>query len=88
MVLTAAHCVGGENTPSTVRVGATTQSDGTVVRVRCAKRHPDYDGFVTNDVAIIKLAEDVPGNPTVIAINKDGTNPSAGETMTVIGTLR
>jgi hypothetical protein len=58
-------------------VGATTQSDGIVVKVLGAKVHPDYDGFVGNDVAILKLASDVPGNPSI---------PSVGETMTVIGT--
>ena len=84
-VLTAAHCVGGSNTPSTVRVGATTQSDGTQMRVKCAKQHPDYDGFVTNDVAILKLDGNVPGTPAVIPINKNASNPAAGATMTVIG---
>ncbi|CAB9501399.1 Chymotrypsin-like elastase family member 1 [Seminavis robusta] len=82
-VLTAAHCV-RSGAPATVRVGATTQSDGTEIRVRCVKKHPNYDNFVTNDIAIIKLASEAPTD-SFIAINTDAGNPSLGEQMTAIG---
>lgn len=83
-VLTAAHCVRG-GAPRTVRVGATTQSDGTVIEVECAKSHPDYDGFVNNDIAIIKLKSDAAETPVVI--NTNSSNPVTGQKLTVIGAL-
>lgn len=82
-VLTAAHCV-QNGAPRTVRVGATTQTDGTVARVECANTHPDYDGFVGNDIAIIKLQESVSNTP--VDMNFDTTTPVTGEALTVIGT--
>ena len=81
-VLTAAHCV-ARGAPATVRVGATTQSDGTTVNVRCANRHPDYDGFVGNDVAILKLSESVSNTP--VTLNADPNNPVVSQPLTVIG---
>ena len=81
-VLTAAHCVRG-GVPRTVRVGATSQSTGTEVQVECAKSHPNYDGFVNNDIAIIKLRDSVSETPVVL--NLDSSNPSTGEALTVIG---
>ena len=81
-VLTAAHCVRG-GIPRTVRVGATTQSDGTEIEVECAKSHPDYDGFVNNDIAILKLRDDASETPVVI--NTNSASPVTGEALTVIG---
>ena len=83
-VLTAAHCVSG-GVPRTVRVGATTQSDGTEVDVECAKTHPDYNGFVENDLAIIKLRDRVSEVP--VALNTNSGSPTTGENLTVIGKL-
>lgn len=83
-VLTAAHCV-YDSRPTTVRVGATSQSDGTVVDVLCANIHPNYDGEVKNDLAVLKLRSSVP-NPSVVTLNANTGNPSAaGQTLTVIG---
>lgn len=83
-VLTAAHCVRG-GVPRTVRVGATTQSDGTEIEVECAKSHPDYDGFINNDIAIIKLRDDASETPVVL--NTDSASPVTGEALTIIGML-
>ena len=69
--------------PRTLRVGATSQSTGTEVQVECAKSHPNYDGFVNNDIAIIKLRDSVSETPVVL--NLDSSNPSTGEALTVIG---
>lgn len=82
VVLTAAHCV-SNGAPATVRIGATTQSDGTTVNVRCANRHPNYDNFVNNDLAVLKLSESVDTTP--VPLNSDTTTPSGSDTMTVIG---
>lgn len=41
-VLTAAHCVVG-GTPSSVRIGASTTSDGEEIAVTCGQYHPDYE---------------------------------------------
>lgn len=81
-VLTAAHCV-ARGAPSTVRVGATTQANGETIGVRCAVTHPDYDGFVGNDLAILKLSGSS-GN-SVISLNTDGNVPDSSSAMTVVG---
>lgn len=82
VVLTAAHCV-RNGAPATVRIGATNQNDGTEVSVRCANTHPDYDGFVGNDIAVLKLRESVTNTP--VTLNTNSAIPVSGETLTVIG---
>ena len=82
-VLTAAHCV-TRGPPTTVRVGATSKSNGQRVRVHCANRHPEYNGGVGNDVAVLKLKDAVSIPPVVL--NADPNNPSTpGQKLTVIG---
>lgn len=84
-VLTAAHCVYSVGAPESVRIGATTPSNGRSVAVTCAKVHPDYDGDVGNDVAILKLSESVTDVP-FISLNSDTAYPStSGQRLTVIG---
>lgn len=62
-VLTAATCV-KDTYPSTVRVGATTRTNGREVHVNCAVRHPKYELYddpytVIADLAVLHLVEDI-----------------------------
>jgi len=83
-VLTAAHCV-SRGPPATVRVGATSQSSGEEIEVQCVSLHPNYNGNVANDLAVIKLKTNAQATP--VELNADANNPSViGQKLTVVGT--
>jgi hypothetical protein len=72
--------------PSTVRIGLTTPTNpfsGKEVQVRCVNQHPDYDGNLKNDVAVIKLDEAVTITPA--QLNTNSSIPISNEQLTVIG---
>jgi Trypsin len=87
-VLTAGHCITDYGWPSSVRIGSTTGSNGKVIGVQCGIIHPNYTSnrdTVANDVAILKLRENVTGG-TFIQLNRDPSYPSvSGTSLTVIG---
>lgn len=62
-VLTAAHCVDGNQNPSaySVRIGSSSHSGGGIsIKVRSVISHPDYDGDSYNyDFALLELAESI-----------------------------
>ena len=84
-VLTAAHCVQSGH-PDTVRIGATTRTDGRERRVRCAKSHPLYDWpNFQYDLAILKLDDAINDVPLPV-LNSDTSYPAFdGQSLTVIG---
>ena len=88
-VLTAGHCIRDYGWPDSVRVGATTTSNGEVVKVQCGIVHPDYlSPYVTvlGDVAVLKLETDVTSVTEFVELNRDPDYPSvAGSDLTVIG---
>ena len=84
-VLTSANCVYGGH-PDTVRVGASTRTNGHEVKVKCAKSHPNYLWpHYPHDIAVLKLKEEV----TYLApaeLNRNTSYPSeAGTNLTVAG---
>ncbi|CAB9522138.1 Coagulation factor IX (Fragment) [Seminavis robusta] len=87
-VLTAAHCVTCEagGPPSTVRVMASTETDGITVNVQGALTHPNYDASKSlNDLAILKLASPVTG-VSFVTLNSNPTYPSTkAQQLTVVG---
>ncbi|KAF1359111.1 trypsin-like protease-like protein 1 [Lizonia empirigonia] len=89
-VITAAHCTVGQTASSlTVRAGSLNRnSGGTLVKVSSISVHPSFSSStLDSDVAIWKLATDIPtsstiGYATLPAANSD---PVAGSTSTVAG---
>jgi trypsin len=91
-VVTAAHCVDGTAASSLqVGYGSLNHSNATAVAVQTVRRHENYDSSTkTNDVAILKLAADIPlnsGNPNIgtIHLATDGDDPAKGTTVTATG---
>jgi trypsin len=83
IALTAAHCLNSQFPPR-VRIGSTTQSDGTVVEVCGGTVHPDFDfEEMENDIAILKLC--TPVNTQLAQINTNDGFPTAGQQLTAMG---
>ncbi|KAI0558079.1 Trypsin [Gracilaria domingensis] len=76
-VLTAAHCP--IDFPSDfVRVGAATESEGTIVEVDEVFIHPDYveKSGLRNDVQLVKLKSAVPKDSKFVVLNSDSSYPA------------
>lgn len=78
-VLTSATCIQVGDVPSFVRVGPTTQFNGALGTVRCAKTHPSYSrngNTIANDVAVLKLQEPITTRQPV-QLNLDTNYPGS-----------
>ncbi|QSQ21112.1 DUF1986 domain-containing protein [Pyxidicoccus parkwayensis] len=89
-VLTAAHCVDGISAGSfTVRLGLHQRSapDSYVQTrgVRRVVRHPNFNGLLENDVALLELASPVTFTPRVQPIALRATDAAVGATARVSG---
>jgi secreted trypsin-like serine protease len=83
IVVTAAHCLENDK-PGSVRVGATTTSNGNLATVESVVIHPNYrSADLENDIAILKLAS--PLNNEVAVYNEDGTVPRDGSNTIAMG---
>jgi trypsin len=83
IVMTAAHCLENGN-PASIRVGATTTSNGNLATVESSVIHPNYRSKdLENDIAIIKLAS--PVNNKVAVYNKDDSVPTDGSNTIAMG---
>ncbi|XP_068152876.1 venom serine protease Bi-VSP-like [Drosophila tropicalis] len=62
-VLTAAHCITGEEDEDKetmyVRVGSSNRSEAVQIEVKSRRGHPSYDGGVWNDIGILELVNSV-----------------------------
>ncbi|GAB2876222.1 serine protease [Streptomyces mayteni] len=93
-VVTAAHCMEGENAEDVQVVGGRTYRngvDGTAVDATDIWVHPDYDGdTITNDVAVITLTEEMPYEtlPYVGAADTDVYAPGSSARIVGWGTTR
>ncbi|CAB9516170.1 Chymotrypsin-like elastase family member 1 [Seminavis robusta] len=84
-VLTAAHCV-ASGAPRSVRVGASTTSNGVEVGVSCSKTHPDWNSetpFI-NDVAVLKLFGSTTVSPFA-TLNTNTATPAGGADVLLVG---
>lgn len=90
-ILTAAHCVEAASNPRivTVRVGSSSQSGGgQVLQAQSVAAHPAYDAAtLDNDVGLVRLqvAVELGDNVKVVSLVAAGTDPAAGETLSVSG---
>ncbi|WP_405015725.1 serine protease [Kitasatospora sp. NBC_00070] len=90
-VLTSAECVAGMSAASfRVRSGSLRHaSGGTLTAVRSVRTHPQWNGLsLSNDIAILKLATDIPLNGATTAAAQLPTSnqtPAAGTELTVTG---
>jgi len=88
-ILTAGHCVYDmDHSQYSVRVGNTIHSQGQSVRVSRVVENRNYNPqTIDNDMAILKLASDVPLGTTVqaIALQSQGAEVPAGTTAWVSG---
>lgn len=77
-VLTAAHCVEGEDPGAiTVRIGSKDNTTGgTEAGVTKLTVHPDYDGSGPNDIAVMKLDKPVQNAPVKLAAEAGKPEPS------------
>ena len=85
-VLTAAHCVVQEDQPPyslSPQLGFSHDGKAFPVPSASAVYHPAYDAInIDNDVAVVRLSQDVPGiTPVLIA----STAPTVGETIEIVG---
>lgn len=87
-VLTAAHCVEFDRAEDIELLLRTTTLDSGGIRVALDGDpivHPAYSSKqIDNDIAILRLAQDVPG-PYVALASADGSNEAIGRDATVIG---
>jgi len=85
-VLTAAHCVvDQEKPPYTLNPQQGFSIDGVATPIPAASvvYHPGYDGVeIENDVAVIRLSQDVPG---ITPVQLATTTPAVGETIEIVG---
>jgi hypothetical protein len=80
VILGAAHC--GSYVGDTVNIG------GTRIEVIQEQIHPKYnDDTSENDFYLYKLISpvDISGSGTTVTVNPDGSKPSAGQDLTVLG---
>ncbi|WP_016701013.1 S1 family peptidase, partial [Actinoalloteichus spitiensis] len=80
-VLTTAHCIQGDLTAYTARVGTNHRSEGgSHERVVEMVAHPDWNGH-TGDIALFRLARPVPAPTLPLAARR----PPEGATVRVLG---
>ncbi|MFD5316408.1 serine protease [Streptomyces sp. NPDC127098] len=88
-VVTAAHCMEGEDAEDVVVVGGRTYrngTDGTEIEASDIWVHPEYDGAtITNDVAVITLAEAMPYQTLPYVGAADTDVYAAGSSARVVG---
>lgn len=89
VVLTAAHCFGGTINIEdyTVRVGSTNRKEGgQVVQVKSYRNHPSYNAEThANDVAVLRLGNNVSLNSAVRTIELATVTPKTGASAIVSG---
>jgi trypsin len=93
IVLTAAHCVDGNDHALRVGIGLQRESehtDAVTVAVEAVYEHPDFSpSTMDNDVALLFLAPydaaQLPAPVGTIALNDRAAWPAAGDAVTVIG---
>ncbi|XP_076641362.1 chymotrypsin-1 [Halictus rubicundus] len=88
-ILTAAHCVHGlkDLRPITVQAGTNQLSArGTVYGVEKVTAHPNYNSFlITNDVAVIRVNQNIAFNNLVKPINLASSNVPEGSKVVLSG---
>ncbi|XP_076280811.1 transmembrane protease serine 9 [Lasioglossum baleicum] len=88
-ILTAAHCVDGirDVKPITVQAGTNQLSArGTVYGVEKITAHPNYDaGQIINDVAVIRVNQNIAFNNLVQPINLASSNVAEGSQVVLSG---
>jgi len=87
-VLTAAHCVHGSFTAGAIGYGSTKRAELTSVAVAATFKHPDYrKGPKRADIALLKLAEPIPGATTIAIAAADAERmlDAEGKPVTVTG---
>ncbi|SPP82545.1 trypsin-7-like [Drosophila guanche] len=90
-VLTAAHCVNRERNIGTqeeefvVRLGGHNATDGDIYEVARKIPHPDYDGDVMNDIALVELTSKVVFNDRIKPACLPTTSGDEHDSMTVSG---
>ena len=83
IVVTAAHCIDG-GVPPSLRVGATTSSNGNSVQVCESIIHPNYRAReLENDIAILTLCDSVPN--AIAAFNSDANVPGNNDDLVAVG---
>eukprot|EP00547_Thalassionema_nitzschioides_P013343 CAMPEP_0194260448 /NCGR_PEP_ID=MMETSP0158-20130606/45516_1 /TAXON_ID=33649 /ORGANISM="Thalassionema nitzschioides, Strain L26-B" /LENGTH=988 /DNA_ID=CAMNT_0039000539 /DNA_START=102 /DNA_END=3068 /DNA_ORIENTATION=- len=89
IVLTAASCIPENENGLNTAVNITSFDDpsGSYTRdVESYHRHPDFDPVnLRNDIAILKLRQDLPSGIPFADYNTDGSVPITGEAVTAIG---
>jgi V8-like Glu-specific endopeptidase len=85
-VLTAAHCVVPEEKPPytlSPQQGFSLDGVATPIPAASVTYHPGYDAVnIDNDVAVIRLSQDVPG---ITPVQLATTAPVVGETIEIVG---
>lgn len=86
VVLSAAHCQGGEYQATVGRHGLN-DTDGESIDVRVEIPHPDYNDDTTdNDFMLIFLKSNVTnGDVKMVKLNSDVNVPQVGDAVTVMG---
>ena len=85
VVLSAAHCQGGQYQVTVGRHGLTDE-DGETIDVETEIPHPDYDDMTTdNDFMLVFLKDSATVDIKMVQVNSDASVPEVGDPVTVVG---
>ncbi len=85
VILSAAHCQGGQYQITVGRHGLT-DDDGETIDVETEIPHPDYDDATTdNDFMLLFLKDSVTVDVKMVQVNPDASVPEVGDPVTVVG---
>jgi trypsin len=85
VILTAAHCAGGEY-KVVIRRYDLDMTDGDAVRVKRELLHPRYNPTTTNnDFNLVFLTRQTTANVPIVQLNKEASIPSHRDPVEVMG---
>ena len=86
VVLTAAHCLGGDFKAVIGRDDIYQSNTGDVVQKKRAVPHPDYDSKTTEfDIALVFLTRSTTARVKLVKPNSRASLPQTGQSVTVMG---
>jgi len=88
VVLSAAHCAGGEYDVVIDRPNLNSQNAGQKISMKSERPHPDYNYRTTNnDYMLVFLDEpvDMSGGMNLVELNSSSNYPNVGQKVTVMG---